>query len=289
VWYQLTLKKVANTDVEQISDALMELGALSITLLDKNDDPILEPEIGSMPLWREVVIQTLFQLEEEAESAAHALLNSFPTFDYFIERIEDKDWERVWMDDFKPQSYGERLWICPSWTSPPDPDATNVLLDPGLAFGSGSHPTTSLCLQWLDAHDLDQSELIDFGCGSGVLAIAALKLGAKHVYAVDIDPQALTATEQNAKNNAIVSDSISIDSPDVLQQPVDIILANILLSPLLELKERFLHLLKPQGKLIVSGILNDQVKELCAHYEEDFTIHGVQHIEDWSLLVFEKK
>jgi ribosomal protein L11 methyltransferase len=195
------------------------------------------------------------------------------------------------MDDFKPQQFGNRLWICPTWATPPEPYAVNLMLDPGLAFGTGTHPTTALCLTWLEANAafLQERTVIDYGCGSGILAIAALKLGATHLYAVDIDEQALTATKNNIKTNNIDSQQITITTPEALNTATDLLLANILLAPLMTLKERFLSLLKPRGFLVVSGILEEQAPHLIQAYDATFTLSNQFNKDGWSLLVFELK
>lgn len=283
---QLEIEHCHRDDIEQLSNALEETNALSVTLTDKHDDPILEPELGTTPLWPNVVVQALYAKAHEAQLAQHLLSASFPHLSYSIHLLPEKDWERVCMDDFKPQRFGNRLWICPSWLTPPEPNAVNLILDPGLAFGTGTHPTTSLCLTWLEQAALHQKTMIDYGCGSGVLALAALKLGAFHVDAVDIDEQALLATQNNMATNHITASKLTIGFPDALNTPVDILLANILLTPLIKLQNRFRQLLKNKGTLVVSGILAEQADELINAYHTDFE-HIASYIQDgWILLVF---
>ena len=247
---QLEIEHCHRDEVDQLSNALDTTNALSVTLTDKHDDPILEPELGTTPLWPEVVVHALYAETHEAELARHVLSLRFPHLSYSIQTLPEKDWERVCMDDIKPQHFGNRLWICPSWLTPPDPDAINLILDPGLAFGTGTHPTTSLCLTWLEqAPLLYQQTMIDYGCGSGVLALAALKLGALHVDAVDIDEQALLATQNNTRGNNILMDRLTIGFPETLSTPADLLIANILLTPLISLQNRFRQLLKNKGTL----------------------------------------
>ncbi|MDU6435567.1 MAG: 50S ribosomal protein L11 methyltransferase, partial [Pantoea sp.] len=199
-----------------------------------------------------------------------------------IEQIEDKDWEREWMDNFHPMRFGERLWICPSWRDVPDPDAVNVMLDPGLAFGTGTHPTTSLCLSWLDGLDLAGKTVIDFGCGSGILAIAALKLGAAQAIGIDIDPQAIQASRDNAERNG-VADRLSLYLPH--QQPenlqADVVVANILAGPLRELAPLISVLPKTGGHLGLSGVLASQADGVCEAYADRFTLDPVAEKEEW--------
>lgn len=283
---QLQIEHCHRDDIEQLSEILESTNALCITLTDKQDDPILEPELGTTPLWPHVVVHALYADPLEAELAVHLLSGSYPHLGYTIETLPEKDWERVSKEDIKPQRFGSRLWICPSWLTPPEPNAVTLILDPGLAFGTGTHPTTSLCLNWLDQATLDQQTVIDYGCGSGILALSALKLGALHVEAVDIDEQALLSTQNNATNNDIPATMLNIGFPDNLKTPADLLIANILLTPLMRLKSRFRELMKPSGTLVVSGILEEQVAELIKTYQSEFT-HTQSLIQDgWALLIF---
>ncbi|MBA2652985.1 MAG: 50S ribosomal protein L11 methyltransferase [Tatlockia sp.] len=286
MWYQLKIEQCHRDEVDLLSDALDETGALSITLTDKNDEPVLEPEPGTTPLWPDVSITALYDDENIALEAKSIMADQYPNLSYSINELADQDWERAWMDEFKPVRFGQRLWVCPSWIEPPEPEAVNLRLDPGLAFGTGTHATTSLCLNWLDQAELNNKSLIDYGCGSGILALAALKLGAIKVYAVDIDQQALTATQNNAANNAIACPQLTIDFPQNLQEPVDLLIANILLAPLLNLKVKFRELIKHKGILVVSGILDEQAAELITAYKEGFSYLRTISQDGWSLLEF---
>ncbi|WP_298626786.1 50S ribosomal protein L11 methyltransferase [uncultured Legionella sp.] len=289
MWYQLKIEHCPSEEIEQISNELEEFGALSIMLTDKNDNPVLEPEPGTTPLWPEVIIHTLYTQAEDAQRTRSHLAQTRPLLECSIEVLPDKDWERAWMDDFKPQRFGDRLWICPTWHTPPEPQAVNLMLDPGLAFGTGTHPTTSLCLTWLEQAELSDKAAIDYGCGSGILSLAAVKLGAQHVFAVDIDPQALQATQNNALANQITEQHLSISMPEALQAPVDLIIANILLAPLMSLSERFCQLLNPGAQLVVSGILTEQADLLIKTYEPLFSHTAAHHQDGWSLLVFARR
>ncbi len=237
-WLQLRVE----TSVEQteaIENALLAAGAVAVTLEDSANQPILEPTLGETPLWNHTRVTGLFTADTDTHRATVVATanygNSLPR--YCWEILEDKDWERVWMDNVHPMRFGKRLWICPSWRQPPEPNAANLMLDPGLAFGTGTHPTTALCLEWLDSGNLQGKTIIDYGCGSGILGIAALLLGAKDVIAIDNDPQALIATLNNAKRNTIDSAQLHTYLPD--QAPdnaqVDVVVANILAGPLMEL------------------------------------------------------
>lgn len=285
---QLIITHCKQTDIDHLSDLLELCGAVSVTMTDQFDDPILEPELGTVPLWPHVVMQALYPADIDVPSIIDIIANQYPAAQCSVETIVDQNWERTCLDQFKPQCFGKRLWICPSWHTPPHPDAVNLILDPGLAFGTGSHATTALCLAWLEQAKLTQKTVIDYGCGSGILSIAALKLGASHAYAVDIDEQALTATKSNADINQIPKQNLTIGYPNELHEPVDLIIANILLTPLLDLKHSFYHLLKPNGLLTISGILANQIHQLEQVYHPHFSLVVTEIEHDWALLAFEK-
>ncbi|NNF97157.1 MAG: 50S ribosomal protein L11 methyltransferase, partial [Halobacteria archaeon] len=208
---------------------------------------------------------------------------------WHLNPLEDRDWVRAWMDGFEPMRFGKRLWICPSGYTPPEPQAVNILLDPGLAFGTGTHPTTAMCLRWLDAHPPQDLAVIDYGCGSGILAIAACKLGARHVSGVDTDPQALLATYDNAEKNQ-VSDCIDAYLPaDFHSQAVPLLLANILAGPLQSLASRFSELVVPAGHIVLSGILAEQAELVMQQYQTAFDIQLVDQREDWVCLAGQRR
>jgi len=283
-WIQIKINS-SGAHAETLSDALMDIGAVSVTFQDTHDTPVYEPLPGETRLWGDTDVIGLFDAETDmavitAELEQHPLLGA--GFRHRIEQIEDKDWEREWMENFHPMRFGERLWICPSWRDVPDPDAVNVMLDPGLAFGTGTHPTTSLCLTWLDGLDLKGKTVIDFGCGSGILAIAALKLGASQAIGIDIDPQAIQASRDNAERNG-VSDRLSLylphQQPDNLQ--ADVVVANILAGPLRELAPLISVLPKSGGHLGLSGVLERQAESVCEAYASEFTLDPVAVKEEW--------
>ena len=283
-WRQLSLSCQAS-ELEQVEDLLMELGALSISLSDAADEPIYEPLPGESPVWSESIVTATFGEDCDHESLAHQLAASLPR--HLADRVtaggfDDEDWVQAYRQHFGPLQAGEDLWIVPSWTQPPDPGATIIQLDPGLAFGTGSHPTTALCLAWLAAHNLDMLDVIDFGCGSGILAIAAIKLGAKRVQAIDIDEQALTACKSNMEMNAIDPLQIQTGLPDEIDsEAADLLLANILAGPLLQLAVRFAELVKPGGKILLSGILLSQLDDIQSAYSEYFDLDPATTREDW--------
>jgi ribosomal protein L11 methyltransferase len=283
-WLELSLIVTAAQQAE-VEAALDDLGALAITLLDAEDHPIFEPAPGETPLWPEIALSALFETDRDRAGLVHVLTDLVT--DLAPDRIafrlvEDQDWTRAWMDQFQPMRFGRRLWIYPWNIEPPDDaGAIVVRLDPGLAFGTGTHPTTALCLEWLDAIDLAGKTVIDYGCGSGVLAIAALKLGAARVVGVDNDPQALAASRDNAERNA-VADRLVLSTPEAFAaEPADALVANILAGPLAELAAHFSSCVKDGGALALSGILGGQERELCERYSQWFESLAVESREDW--------
>ena len=291
-WIQLKLEAISK-NIEEIAEFLMENGALSATFSDNKDVPVYEPMPGEVPLWVQTDITGLYDAGTNMTSILERLKAS-PLFDnsspYKIEILEDKDWEREWMVHFKPMKFGTRLWICPSWKPVVDKDAVNVLLDPGLAFGTGTHPTTALCLEWLDAQSLNDKTAIDFGCGSGILAIAALKLGAQKVQGIDIDPQAILASQDNAQRNN-VSERLELYLPDDVPSnaKADLLIANILAGPLRALATQIETLVKARGKIALSGILAEQAAELTEIYSQWFDMDEVVIREGWARLSGIKK
>lgn len=291
-WQQLSFP-VNSEHLEAIEQFLLDQGALSVTYLDAEDQAVFQKEPGSTPLWNKLNLVSLFDEHANLDGVLfwlqqHPAVTNKNNLE--IEILEDQDWERSWMADFEAMQFGNKLWICPSWQTPPDPDAINIMLDPGLAFGSGTHNTTSLCLQWLEQNCTPGSTVIDYGCGSGVLAIAAALLGAGKVIAVDNDPQAITATGENSDRNQISSELIAAYLPDDLPQAIeqeqtDILLANILAEPLLQLAEKFAKLVKPGGKIVLSGLLQEQAEQLLAHYQTWFSMEKPVSSSDWVRLV----
>ncbi|MBV7300562.1 50S ribosomal protein L11 methyltransferase [Enterovibrio paralichthyis] len=284
-WIQIKLNATAET-AEAIGDVLMEdAGALSVTFLDAKDTPVFEPMPGETRLWGETDIVALYDAETDMDAVV-AILKTSPLlgedFTHKIEQLEDKDWERAWMDNFKPMRFGQRLWVCPSWCEAPEPEAVNIMLDPGLAFGTGTHPTTALCLEWLDGLDLAGKTVIDFGCGSGILSLAALLLGAEKVIGIDIDPQALQASKANAERNG-VADRLELylpkDQPANLQ--AEVVVANILAGPLRELSPIIKSLIAPQGVLAMSGVLDSQAESVADCYRDELTVDAITEKEEW--------
>lgn len=282
-WLQVRLA-ITPEQAETYEDALLEVGAVSVTFMDAEDQPIFEPDLGTTPLWSNTHLLALFEADtDETALLAHLqLLCGGALPEHHVERIEDQDWERSWMDGFQPMRFGQRLWIVPSWHAAPEPDAVNLLLDPGLAFGTGTHPTTALCLEWLDSQKLDNCSVLDFGCGSGILAIAALLLGAPQAAGTDIDPQALEASRDNASRNGIDPARFPVYLPaDLPQQPADVVVANILAGPLVSLAPQITALVKSGGRLALSGILAEQAEEVRAAYASAFDLDPTAVKDGW--------
>jgi ribosomal protein L11 methyltransferase len=282
-WLQLYIHATPE-NAEAIEEAMLAAGAVSVAFEDRADQPILEPALGETPLWRATRITALFDaaVDTDAITATIATLLPFPLPAHNWELLEDKDWQREWMRDYRPIQCSGDLWICPSWLEPPDPTATNVQLDPGLAFGTGTHPTTLLCLQWLARQNLEKNQVIDFGCGSGILGIAALLRGASQLHAVDIDPQALLATAENCRRNHIDPSRVTTCLPkQLLATSADVVFANILAGPLITLAPTLTRLTCERGKLCLAGLLVSQVEAVTAAYAANFHLEPVQSEGEW--------
>lgn len=288
-WLQahLTVTKEQAPLIELVFE---NLGALSVTLLDAADEPMLEPAPGETPLWTTTRLTGLFDgstNRDQLRSLVDQAMDTDTSRQMELEVLEDQVWERAWMDHFQPIRFGDRLWICPTGKQVDADDSVVIRLDPGLAFGTGTHPTTALCLEWLDSADIQGKTLVDYGCGSGILAIAALKLGAAQVIAVDHDPQAIIATNNNAKQNGVSDRLLAVSSEDFQPQQVDIVMANILANILIELEPLISRLVQPAGELLLSGILHDQAPQVISAYNE-FSFDLPDRKQDWVRLQAEK-
>lgn len=282
--------------VEAVEDLLLESGCASVTLKDAEDNPIFEPDRGTTPLWQNTVVVGLYDAEQSEQDIVDHVKKGltlpegaeFPR--YKSEILEDKDWVRAWMDHFHPMQFGERLWVCPTGKDIPDPSAVNLMLDPGLAFGTGTHPTTALCLEWLDGLDLTGKTIVDYGCGSGILGIAGLLLGAEKMIGVDNDPQALIATRDNAARNGIAEDKVEVYLPeDFPGAEADVVVANILAGPLVLLRERIVNCVKPGGLLALSGLLERHMDEIMLSYQPDIQFQPAAQKEGWIRLQGQKR
>ena len=283
-WWQFSLNCQAS-ELEQVENLMMGLGAVSISLSDAGDEPIYEPLPGDNPVWQESIVAATFDGASDHEFLYQQLTSELPdhlAHGVRLKTLQDQDWNQAYKQHFHPLQCAPDLWIVPSWSEPPDPAATIIQLDPGLAFGTGSHPTTALCLAWLGTNDIDDRRVIDFGCGSGILAIAAIKLGARQVIAVDIDAQALTACHSNMEVNGINSEQIQVMPPEALDESaVDLLIANILAGPLVRLASRFAELVKPGGQILLSGILKTQLEDIQLAYRPYFNLDPASYRDDW--------
>ena len=283
-WVQIRFA-IKSEYVDDISDLLMELGSASVTFTANDpDEAVFELFPGDVKYWKTSTVVGLFDAATEMGHIADVLSEQAMfegQFQHKVEQVEDKDWEREWMDNFHPIKFGERLWVCPSWRDIPEPDACNVILDPGLAFGTGTHATTALCMEWLEKMDLSDKTVLDFGCGSGILAIAALKLGAKRAIGIDIDPKAIDASMENAKRND-VADKLEVYLPeDAPEFDCDVIVANILAAPLKELKHVICGYGHTGTELALSGVLAEQAEDVSGEYNELVELNPVSQKDEW--------
>ncbi len=290
--FQQLIIELGALDAQAVEDAVLELGAVATTLTDAADQPLLEPGPGETPLWQDITLNALLPADSDPAAVLAALcaqlqLTTAPV--WRSRALPDQDWTRAWLADFKPMRFGRRLWVIPSEYAPPQPDAVNLLLDPGLAFGTGTHPTTALCLRWLDGLSLNGMAVLDYGCGSGILAIAALKLGAAQATGVDNDPQALTAARNNALQNQ-VADRLQLFTPEQLPAArYPVIVANILANPLLTLAPRFAESCAPGGRIALSGILAEQEMLVRDTYATFFELEPTQQQDEWLLITGKKQ
>ncbi len=289
-WLELQLQ-VSEQLAESIGELLSELGALSVSFHDAGDQPLYEPAPDTQPLWQQTKVHGLFTIETNLNEIVKKLqshLGSINNLPYQIIRIEDKDWQKEYQNNTKAICITNRLWICPSWDTITITDENNpviVHLDPGLAFGTGSHATTRLCLEWLAKRSARSALVVDYGCGSGILAIAAIKLGAQKVYAVDNDEQALQATHINALRNDLSDDLLITVLPENLHNmQADLLIANILALPLIELSPKFASLLKPGGEIVLSGILREQHEMIISAYKDNFDLRECIELDGWLCL-----
>lgn len=285
-WLQLKIDST-KAQAPEIEALLEEIGAAAVLMEDSADQPLLEPPPGATPLWDATRVVGVFTVDSEVDAIIDYLEarlgEKLPA--HRVEVLEDKDWVRAWMDHYHPMCFGKRLWVVPSWTPPPEPNAINLLLDPGLAFGTGTHQTTALCMEWLDGLDLEGKTVIDYGCGSGILAVAALLLGAREAYCVDNDPQALTATRSNAERNGVAGRVHTFMPEDMPVISADVIVANILAGPLAMLAPTLTSYSHPGTQIALSGIIRSQVDELREVYRQWFDMDGLAiKDEDWCRL-----
>lgn len=281
-WNQFVLD-IGDLDPDRVEEMFLRHGAKAVTLSDAADEPILEPAPGETPLWNRTRMTGLFGKDANLDALRLDLLSTFalqslPT--HHVESLGDRAWEREWLRDFKPLCFGKRLWVSPAHMEVSEAGAVVLRMDPGLAFGTGTHETTSLCLRWLDQEDVGGKKVLDFGCGSGILAIAALLLGAAHADAYDIDPQAVTATLDNAQRNG-VDDRLTASVTAPVTGLYDVVLANILAEPLKKLASQICERLRPDGSLVLSGILSDQANDVMRAYSPWIRFATPAILGDW--------
>jgi ribosomal protein L11 methyltransferase len=290
MWRQLAVT-VEEKRADSLAEAFDRLGAVSVSFEDAGEQPLFEPKPGETPLWRETRTIALFEGDTDTDAIRQTLEADFvyPLANWISENIQDQAWERAWLEHFHPMRFGHRLWVCPTGFEPPDPTGVNLWLDPGLAFGTGTHPTTALCLEWLDGQCLRDKTVLDYGCGSGILAVAALRLGAREAFGVDIDPQAITASRDNAIKNGVESQLHLFSPREFPAMQADILLANILAGPLVELADELIGHVQPGGRLALSGLLKAQAGTVQAAYETQIDFAPPLVREDWVLLIGVKR
>jgi ribosomal protein L11 methyltransferase len=277
---------LGDLNAERAEQACCNTGALSVTFSDLRDDAVLEPAVGEVRLWPATRLQALFMGDADG-AALRAQLQQLLGLDAAAiqtEIVADRVWEREWLRDFHAMRFGQRLWVCPHHETVTAADAVVVKLDPGMAFGTGTHASTALCLEWLDAHLARGMTVIDYGCGSGILAIAALKLGAAHAMAFDIDPQALIATLDNAERNNVAATLTTVAAATALQPAAELVLANILAGTLIELADSLATLVRPGGQIVLAGILAEQEAAVALAFAPCFDIRTAGQREGWVLL-----
>lgn len=282
-WQQISV--ITDEDsAPKLADFFDSLGAVSVTYMDAEDEPVYEPAIGETKIWSNTQVIALYELDAEPELIKSKVCQQFtnaPLEHWLIEDVEDQAWERAWMEYYHPMKFADKLWVCPTGQEQHEPGTVCLILDPGLAFGTGTHPTTALCLEWLASHDLTGKTVIDYGCGSGILAVAAVLLGAKEAHAVDIDPQAITATQDNAIKNS-VQNKIRCYLPEQFSAfEADIVLANILAKPLIEMSTQISSLVSKGGDLVLSGILEEQAESVISAYQPFISMAEPVQQEDW--------
>jgi len=286
-WWQISIQ-CTDDELGQTEDVLLSLGAVCITMCDAQDSPIYDPLPGESPVWPHMTMTGMFQQDRQGEELYEKLLELLPDHQSATVHksvLEDQNWERVHLQQFKPIRCAHKLWIVPSWLQPPDPEAIIIRLDPGLAFGTGSHPTTALCLAWMADKNFNNQSVIDYGCGSGILSIAACKLGAYRVFGVDIDQQAVDVSLENSRKNGINQGLLRVSLvSDLKVDKVDLLIANILSGPLVELAPKFADMIKPGGKILLSGILKTQVNDIKCAYQSCFNLDLKRTREDWVMI-----
>jgi len=286
VWQQVVISLCAR-DAVRVESALTAAGAIAITFSDAGNEPLFEPAPGETPLWSSTEVTALFDDDTDTDAAiceVSRVLGPDRLVDYRVIALEDREWEREWLADFRPTRFGEKLWVCPHGQTSGKDGAIELILDPGLAFGTGSHETTAMCLEWLDRETTESRTILDYGCGSGILAIAGLLLGAKKAVATDIDPQALTATRANALENNVQDRLAIVPVDSVPPSKHDLVIANILAGTLMDLAATLARLTAAGGLIGLSGILADQADEVGGIFSQWYELAHPAFRGDWSFL-----
>lgn len=285
-WHQISVVSNAAA-ASDISDFFSELGAVSVTFMSAAAKPVYEPNIGETKIWEQTKTIALFELNAAPETIETQLFENFSNnilYNWHSEILQDQVWERAWMEHFQPMKFGTRLWVYPSGQEQSKPGTVSLILDPGLAFGTGTHATTALCLQWLAENDVRDKTIIDFGCGSGILAVAAILLGAKEAHAIDIDLQALSATRDNAQKNKVSAKIKTYLPEEFTPFAADLVLANILAKPLIDLSDNIRKLVRKKGQIVLSGILNEQADSVSTCYQTYFDMNSATTQKEWCRL-----
>lgn len=297
----IQISVIASADqIDALSELFADLGADAITMTDAKDEPLFQLTPDDEPHWQHTTVQALFDANTpdfSAETIVQTIQknnSAFQSLDFYIEKMMNENWVEKTQKQFQPQQFGKQLWICPQWEkdtwekSHNDKKSIAVFIEPGLAFGTGTHPTTQLCLTWLANHPPKKLEVIDYGCGSGILALAACALGAKTVWATDHDDQALISTENNAAYNTCSDNLHIVNTTDIKSARANVMLANILANPLIALASTLTELILPKGKLILSGVLTEDADRVASAYLDHFTRTDTKQQDEWVLMEFTK-
>ncbi len=282
-WHQISVITNENT-APQLADFFDHLGAVSVTYMDAEDEPVYEPAIGETKIWRNTEVIALYELDADPALIKAQVQAQFALVrldNWRADYIEDQAWERAWMEFYKPMKFADKLWVCPTGQEQREDNTVCLTLDPGLAFGTGTHPTTALCLAWLASHALSGKTVIDYGCGSGILAVAAILLGADIAHAVDIDPQAITATQDNALKNNVDAQIICYLPEHFVPLQADVVVANILAKPLIDMASTISALVASGGQLVLSGILYEQAESVIKAYQPFIDFKPLVQQDDW--------
>lgn len=284
-WLQVDTA-LGESNPEHLEPLLEELGAIAVWFSDAGDEPVLEPALGTTPLWTDTIVSALFPAHSDEIVIANAIEKQIKARTVSFHAIQDRDWPAEWQKSLHPIKFGNNIWVCPAANNTTPEDGVKIQLTPGMAFGTGEHPTTAMCLTWLEtiAPGMTDASVLDYGCGSGLLSIAALKLGAGHATAVDLDPQALLATQQNCTMNDCAQNATICLPQDLPRKQHEVLLANILSKTLIELSPTLNKLTSPGAMIALSGILETQAVAVCESWSDWATLGISQQTNEWVLL-----